>query len=346
MIELNAGAITGITMAATLGVYLGVVASLRYRRRNIIAALPPPTGDDLEIIHQITTATLTDFPFLYRTSLEFGFFKTYGIPTIAKLLVATGETVGSCTRRLIDTDLIIREFNEHPLTSERSHLAIRRLNHLHGKYPISNADFLYVLCVFIVEPVRWINRFGFRKLHTNEMLAHYLHWRQVGIYMGITQIPASIEAAAIHLEAYEAEKLIYTDASNKIAKATVEGFLKPFPSFLHGGGRQAVYALTPPNLRVAMGFPEAPHALTSVLLGTLSAMGCFVRYLMLPRSKLSARTGKVPNKDGSYCPAFAIYDKTTYKDGYFIHKLGPAKFAEDGLLGTLHQSQPDSIKTD
>ncbi|KAH6575605.1 hypothetical protein BASA60_004908 [Batrachochytrium salamandrivorans] len=304
MIELNAGAITGITMAATLGVYLGVVASLRYRRRNIIAALPPPTGDDLEIIHQITTATLTDFPFLYRTSLEFGFFKTYGIPTIAKLLVATGETVGSCTRRLIDTDLIIREFNEHPLTSERSHLAIRRLNHLHGKYPYQQ-----------------------RRLF-------------------IRAIPASIEAAAIHLEAYEAEKLIYTDASNKIAKATVEGFLKPFPSFLHGGGRQAVYALTPPNLRVAMGFPEAPHALTSVLLGTLSAMGCFVRYLMLPRSKLSARTGKVPNKDGSYCPAFAIYDKTTYKDGYFIHKLGPAKFAEDGLLGTLHQSQPDSIKTD
>ena len=38
--------------------------------------------------------------------------------------------------------------------SERGKRALRRLNHLHGRFAIANEDFLNVLSTFIFEPIR------------------------------------------------------------------------------------------------------------------------------------------------------------------------------------------------
>lgn len=41
--------------------------------------------------------------------------------------------------------------------------AIRRMNALHGRYKsISNADFLYVLAIFICEPMCLAEKYGYR----------------------------------------------------------------------------------------------------------------------------------------------------------------------------------------
>ena len=42
------------------------------------------------------------------------------------------------------------------------------MNRIHGQYQISNEDFLYTLSTFIFEPVRWIDRFGWRQTYPNE----------------------------------------------------------------------------------------------------------------------------------------------------------------------------------
>ena len=52
-----------------------------------------------------------EFPRLYYTSLQFALFKTYGIPTISKLLVATKEfsTSKKASKRYADTTILISE---------------------------------------------------------------------------------------------------------------------------------------------------------------------------------------------------------------------------------------------
>ncbi|KAJ8324631.1 hypothetical protein QVD99_002653 [Batrachochytrium dendrobatidis] len=337
---------SSIVVASVAGIcfYFGVVASQRYKRRNYVASLPPPTDTNLAELHHFIVQILTDFPFLYRTALEFAFFKTYGIPSISKLLVATGEITNACPRRIADTDLLIREFCEHPLDNERSILAMRRMNHFHSKYHISNGDYLYVLCVFIIEPIRWINQFGFRKLTTNEIEALCIHWRCVGIYMGITDIPGSYPEVVAYIEEYEKANFCYTDQNRQVANATIEVFLAPFPKCMHSFGHKAAHALCPPNLCEAMGFEKSSKLLKSTLEGALSLMGLVTRLFCFPRSQPKHRTGEFPNPNGSYCPRFAMYDKQLYKEGYFIGKLGPQKFENDGMLGELHTPKSNSVR--
>lgn len=52
---------------------------------------------------------------------------------------------------------------------DRREASINRLNELHGKYPISNEDYLYTLVLFVTEPIRWINSWEWRKLDIREV---------------------------------------------------------------------------------------------------------------------------------------------------------------------------------
>ncbi len=58
--------------------------------------------------------------------------------------------------------------------------AIRRMNQIHGRFEISNDDFLYVLSSFVFEPIRWNARFGWRPLIEAERLASFHFWLEVG----------------------------------------------------------------------------------------------------------------------------------------------------------------------
>ncbi|MGA7215407.1 MAG: oxygenase MpaB family protein, partial [Terrimicrobiaceae bacterium] len=60
-----------------------------------------------------------------------------------------------------------------------------------------NSDYLYVLSTFIYEPIRWIDRFGWRGLTGNERLASYYFWCAVGRRVGIREIPESYEIAKL-----------------------------------------------------------------------------------------------------------------------------------------------------
>lgn len=125
-----------------------------------------------------------------RSSLEFALFKPFATPSVSKLLVSTREFLDRCPRRAEDTELILSEIidaypriqnelkrNPHTTISEkdirkqyeRREASINRLNELHGKYPISNDDYLYTLVLFVTEPIRWINQWEWRKLDIREI---------------------------------------------------------------------------------------------------------------------------------------------------------------------------------
>jgi hypothetical protein len=77
----------------------------------------------------------------------------------------------------------------NPPDSERTMHAIARMNFLHSKYreegTISNADLLYTLSVFVVEPPRFARLYEWRDLNDMERCAYGVFWKAVGDAMGI-----------------------------------------------------------------------------------------------------------------------------------------------------------------
>ncbi|MCI0434211.1 MAG: oxygenase MpaB family protein [Gemmatimonadetes bacterium] len=249
-----------------------------------------------------------EFPFDLTRSLEFALFRTFAVPSIGRLLDQTGEFGGRAQKRYDDTDLILSQIYEYGYDSERGRRALRRMNHLHGRFEISNEDFLYVLTTFVFEPVRWIRRFGWRDTVENERLAFFHFWSEVGRRMNIRDIPADYEAMERYNLEYERSRFRFSPESSRVAEATRAMFLDWFvPRPLHRFGRPVVHALLDEPLLAAFGFPEPGRFLRSVVTGALRARSRFVR--MLPERRHPRVRSEMRHR--------------TYPDGYRTESLGP-----------------------
>jgi hypothetical protein len=108
---------------------------------------------------------------------QFNVYRTYGIPSISKLLVQTQQlsTQRYAARRYADTSIMIAEFLAHSPTSERANAALARMNFLHSKYQksgkITNEVMLYTLALFVTEIERWIRLYEWRSLTSMEICA-------------------------------------------------------------------------------------------------------------------------------------------------------------------------------
>ena len=104
-----------------------------------------------------------EFPWDMNQSLSFALYRTYAVPSIGRLLRETGEFTQRTQKRYDDTALILDTILEHRLDSPLGRSALRRMNHMHGAYDISNDDKLYVLATFVVVPIRWVAKYGWRQ---------------------------------------------------------------------------------------------------------------------------------------------------------------------------------------
>jgi hypothetical protein len=260
--------------------------------------------------HQEICALISwhEFPFDNTRSLEFALFRTFASPGIAALLHRTGEFGGRAQKRYDDTDLIISEIFEHGYDSERGLAAIRRMNQLHGRFPISNEDYLYVLSTFVFEPPRWMARFGWRPMVENEKLSLFYCWREIGRRMGIQNIPADYAEFECYNIEYERAHFRFAEANRHVANATRNlflGWLLPRP--LWKFGEPFIYALLDEGLLEAFGYPKPSPAMRRFVERLLKLRGRLVRLLPERRQPLW-RTGP---------------RRPTYPTGYRIEELGP-----------------------
>lgn len=275
----------------------------RYAIAREIAGLDPQ-ADNQRIMYLLNTY---EHPWLMRKALEFALFRTYAVPSISRLLKATNQFQQHGQKRYDDTSLLISTLVEEGYESASGAAAIARMNHWHGRYRIKNDDFLYVLSVFIYEPVRWTNRFGWRALTCLEQEAMYYFWREVGERMGIQEIPETYDAFDAFNRRYEREHFVYADSNHVVGEATVQIFLHWYPTWLRPAVRQGIYALLDEPLRQAFGFPQAPGWLRQFVPGALK-QGLSVQRLLPPR-RTPYHFTKVPNR--------------TYPDGFTVATLGP-----------------------
>ena len=274
----NALAIPSYALAVLSIAYLLLVTLLRKQRLRTTLDRFPYTSRKAfasmtleDAFHiQLNLAEL-EFPFVFQKSLQFALFRTYGIPSISKLLVQTTEfsTPATASRRYVDTEVLVAEFYGYHPQSDRATEAIARMNYIHSLYrgsgKISNEDMLYTLSLFATEPKNWIYRHEWRELEDFEKCALGVFAKALGDAMEI-QYQGHLQGAEEGwkdglewLEEIEAwaqgyeKRFMVPDINNfKTAEETVDILLWYVPSWGKKFGRNLVYVLMDDRLRTAM----------------------------------------------------------------------------------------------
>ena len=258
-------------------IYPLVVALLRHDRlRSTLETFPytdrrsfaSMTDDDAFLIQQRIGEL--EFPFTFEKAIQFALFRTYGIPSISQLLVATAQFSDKATacKRYTDTETLVREFMGYAPASGRTLEAISRMNYIHSGYQksgkISNDDMLYTLSLFAAEPIRWINKYEWRTLEAFEKCAFGTFWKSIGDAMGISyeNLRSTNEGWVDGLqwleeimdwnEEYEKRYMVPHIDNKKTADETVAILLWKVPKPLRPAGKQIVLALMDDRLRTAM----------------------------------------------------------------------------------------------
>ncbi len=268
-----------------------------------IEALSPV--DDYEEIIKLLSYTL--FPWDIERALEFALFRTYAVPSISRLLAATGEFTNRPRKRYDDTELILGEISEHGIESERGQRSLARMNDMHGRFRISNDDFLYVISTFIFEPIRWVERFGVRPFTAKEKEAWFNYYVALGGHMNIQDLPEDMDKFEQFNLEYENQHYSYAESNHIVGEATRDMFLGVYlPKPLVGVGEPVVYAMMESSLLAAFGFPE-PSLLTRRAVAALMSIRKSLLGLLPENTKPKYITAR---------------KRPTYPGGYIIESLG------------------------
>jgi hypothetical protein len=273
---------------------------------------------------------LFEIPYVMGLSSSFALFKTYGIPTISRLLVQTNQLaqLDIAGRRAEDTGVLLSESLLYNLDSYRSRMALARINYLHSLYrkSITNDDMLYTLSLFILEPIRWAKKYDWRPFISIEEEARFVLWKEVGERMGIENIPLTLRELNEWSNDYEAKHMVYSKDNQICGEATLALMLSLYPNCMRKFVRKALISLIDERLRLAMGFEEAPYWMKRLTTSIFNIRAFLLRHCALPRiypdDKGQGPSSCIMNKDGRYQRTSYILEPWYVKETWF-NKLCP-----------------------
>lgn len=287
----------------------------RYDNLRRIQALDPEVDHD-EIVN---LTARHEFPWDYLQGTGIAFMRDYGVPSISRLLHATGEFEKHGIKRYDDTLLIGEESTIEGIDSERGHAAVRRLNRIHGHYDIPDHEFAYVLATTLVGPVRWISAYGWRPLDPKEVAAMTRVTTRFGELMGIKGLPSTYDGYLQLLVDYERAHFAPDPANTALAEASIEIARQTTAAPARPAVRRMVLALMDEPLLAALGLPRQPAWLASAAKRGLRLRARALRFAA-PRAEP------------------ALHQATTYPGGHTLAQLGPLSMLDD-LNAHTHRAQ-------
>jgi hypothetical protein len=251
--------------------------------------------------------SLQEFPWDTTRSLELALFRAFAVAKGTSLLAGTGEFTRRTQKRYDDTVLILAEILEHGYDSERGRAALRRMNQMHGRHPIPNDEFLYVLSTFVFEPIRWNERFGWRPLLPQEKMASFYFWREIARRMAIRDVPDDYETFERYYHDFALQNYQFAPENLALARATRDLLLGWYlPKLLWPLGRPFVHAMMDDQLLDAVGLPHPHPAVRRLMEGAVRLRSRIVRRLPSRRKPRLITRQRHP----------------TYPHGYTIEELG------------------------
>lgn len=259
----------------------------------------------------------TDMPLDFLLAGELAQIQTFVIPSISTLLHRTKQYEQAGTKRLDDTRAILTECMADTVHSERGQTMVEQLNFIHGHYKISNDDYLYTLALFMLEPVRWCESFGYRRLSEEEKQALYLEFRDLGEAMRIKDIPGDFYAMQRWYQGYRQLHMAFDPANRAVTEGLISGMQQMMPTWLR--------PLTNPFFR-ALILTLINDAETLQALG-IKAPSKAAQWLIKAGMKSRALLSSHINiwQHFVYENSFIYRHYRTYPGGYQTRGLGPDK---------------------
>lgn len=197
----------------------------RYATLRHLQTLDPKA--DHELIHRISSDR--EFPWDYGRGLEVAIWRTCCVPVISELLDGTGEFAHRAQKRYDDTRILLGEMVRAGYDSERGRQALRQINRAHARFDIANEDMLYVLSTFIFEPVRWIDRWAWRRVSTVEKLAAFHFFLAVGERMNIKELPTDYDAFERFNREYEQRMFRPAPSNHRVGMSLLRLYSSWYP---------------------------------------------------------------------------------------------------------------------
>ncbi|MFK0294135.1 oxygenase MpaB family protein [Streptomyces sp. NPDC090442] len=285
-----------------------------------------PERDFLRI-HRITYAH--EFPWDITRALELALYRTYAVPSIGRLLAETAELTDRAQKRYDDTALLLDTVIEHGFEGSEGRTAIRRINQMHRSYDISNEDMRYVLCTFVAVPIRWIERYGWRRLSEHEKRAIAAYYRTLGRHMGISDIPETYRDFENCLDAYEEAHFGWDPGARRVADASLDlmaGWYGPLAPVVRGASK----ALLDDTLLDAFRYDRPRPAVRTAVRTALKLRAKAVRLLPPRRTPHYARQNpEIKGYPNGYRVAeLGTFPKSRGLGGCPVHPVGDAPAQE------------------
>ncbi|KAI9328461.1 hypothetical protein DFJ73DRAFT_903246 [Zopfochytrium polystomum] len=284
----------GLLGAATAAVvaYLLLVRILRHRRINDLIAQhgQHPLSLTPEAARSIFVASTTlEFPFMSKIAPGLSLFRSFALPTVSKLLVATRQICNpaASSKRFVDTVLAVHAWTVEPADSLHANTIIARVNWLHEHYKkhIDRDSMAYVLSAFVVGPARYVDAYEWRRTTPLENAAAAAVWHEVGLKMGIARTPRTFDEFVAEFDGIEARMMQFHPDNTAVAEAGLQSLMAAYPSALRPVMRAVLLSFIDEKMVRALGLTPPPKLVAVVVRGLLYARALFVRHLMLPRSR-------------------------------------------------------------
>lgn len=262
--------------------------------------LDPVRDHEAIVKHLVVHARSFDFV----RSIEIALLKTFAIPSIADILINSGEFLNRTQKRYDDTDLLLSHFIENGYSSKAGMQAIQRINRMHARHPITNEQMLYVLATFVVEPILWMQEFAHKPLDRIDQEALFQFWLAVGKRMGIQDLFADLPSMLNYHEIYERNHMVFSENNAKLYHGVLPVVARMMPWPLNLFVARLLPAIMSERLIAAFNLAPATSGLKKL-----------VRISLRLRAALA-----------STLPTPAAYRtrlrRPTYPDGHEIRNLG------------------------
>lgn len=197
-------------------------------------------------------------------ALSLALFRTYAVPEISVVLAATGEFERDGQRRYDDTELVFAHMAKHGFDHGTGRTALKRMNAMHASYDLPNDLMVYVLSTFVLEPSRWIDRWGWRGATERERQAAVTWFGEQGRRMGLRDLPTTWEDWDRLNRRFEDERFRFHPDNQRVGDATIQILLdRKVPRPVHAAARKVMLALLDePRLLEAFGYDRPDPRLT------------------------------------------------------------------------------------
>ena len=277
----------------------------RDRRTQVLAALADQ--GDWQTLYQ--RLTLEEFPYEARMGWQLAFLRPFAVPRMARTLVDAHQLVAQPRKRAYDTGLIIYEIVYGGFESPRAREMVRLINSSHRGFTIEAEDMTYVLCSFIVCPIRHIELLGWRALTAAERESGVQFFGRLGQLMNIEQIPLTYGEAEAYFDDYEAANVAGSSSARLLTTKLIAVLknMQPAP----------VRPLAAPIFTLLLNDRRVAAALGLRPPGRVTQR--FVRRLLKARG--AVKRHRPPSRKVIFTPGKKV--REMYPDGYQLSDLGP-----------------------